>query len=129
MRGFSFAARNETARQVGGDFYDVITLDDESIGLVIADVSDKGIPAALYMAMTRSLLVSLARKVKTPQNVMQEANILLQQLSTSDMFVTVFYAVVHLDTLQVQYTRAGHDFPMLLRRGNKLPLSRVKVWH
>ena len=123
IRGFTFAARNETARQVGGDFYDVIFMDEESFGLVVADVSDKGIPAALYMAMTRSLLVSLARRSKSPRVVMQDANNLLQKLSTSDMFVTVFYAVINQQTLSMYYTRAGHDLPMLLRQGQVYPIT------
>ncbi len=115
--GFGFAARYEAARQVGGDFYDVIDLDDDHFGLVIADVSDKGMPAALYMALTRSLLVAQARHELSPAQVLREVNQLLLELSTSDMFVTIFYGVVDKRTQNLHYARAGHDRPLILRHG------------
>jgi serine phosphatase RsbU (regulator of sigma subunit) len=121
--GFRFAARTETARQVGGDFYDVICLDDDHFGIVVADVSDKGMPAALYMALTRSLLVSQARRELSPVLVLQDVNQLLQELSTADMFVTVFYGVVNRHTYSLRYARAGHDLPLLVRQGELVELN------
>lgn len=117
VTGYRFAARNEPARQVGGDFYDVILLDPEHIGLVIGDVSDKGMPAALYMALTRSLLLAEARKEYSPRNVMANINRLLLELGEPTMMVTVFYGVVECSTRRLSYTRAGHDRPLLLRDG------------
>ncbi len=118
LPGYTFAAHNRPARQVGGDFYDVIDLDAERFGIVIADVSDKGMPAALYMALTRSLILAEARRECSPQTVLSNVHRLLLELGQPDMFVTVFYGVVKTATRQLTYARAGHDRPLLLRRGS-----------
>jgi serine phosphatase RsbU (regulator of sigma subunit) len=120
--GFRFAAHNEPARQVGGDFYDVIDLDDDHFGLAIGDVSDKGMPAALYMALTRSLLRAEARRSLSPAAVVTSVNHLLQELGEPDMFVTVFYGVVDRTTRRMTFVRAGHDRPFLLRDGKAAEL-------
>ena len=121
--GYRFAACNEPARQVGGDFYDAFTLDTEHIGIVIADVSDKGMPAALYMALTRSLLFAEAHRERSPRQVLLNVNRLLRQLGEPDMFVTVFYGVIALPEGQLTYARAGHDYPILLRGGSATQLA------
>jgi sigma-B regulation protein RsbU (phosphoserine phosphatase) len=115
--GFAFAARCEPARRVGGDFYDVILLDADRFGVVIADVSDKGMPAALFMALTRSLLLAESRRERSPRAVLANVHRLLLELGEPDMFVTVFYGVVDVSSRQLTYARAGHDRPMLLRAG------------
>jgi sigma-B regulation protein RsbU (phosphoserine phosphatase) len=115
--GYTFAAHNEPARQVGGDFYDVIRLDADRFGVVIADVSDKGMPAALYMALTRSLLLAEAHRERSPRSVLASVNRLLLELGEPNMFVSVFYGVVEQATRRLVYTRAGHDRPLLLRSG------------
>jgi serine phosphatase RsbU (regulator of sigma subunit) len=115
--GYRFAAHNRPARQVGGDFYDVIELGPEHAGVVIADVSDKGMPAALYMALTRSLILAEARRARSPRAVLTSVNRLLQELGQPNMFVTVFYGVIERTTRRMTYTRAGHDRPLLLRAG------------
>jgi serine phosphatase RsbU (regulator of sigma subunit) len=115
--GYRFAARNETARQVGGDFYDVFRLDDSHFGLVIADVSDKGMPAALFMALTRSLLLAEARRELSPRAVLVRVHRLLRELGDPNMFVTIFYAVVDTATCTLTYVRAGHERPLLLHAG------------
>jgi serine phosphatase RsbU (regulator of sigma subunit) len=120
--GFRFAARNEPARQVGGDFYDVIDLDGDHFGIAIGDVSDKGMPAALYMALTRSLLRAEARRDLSPAVVVTSVNHLLQELGEPDMFVTVFYGVVNRNTRRMSFTRAGHDRPFLLRADQAIEL-------
>ncbi len=121
--GYAFAARNEPARQVGGDFYDVILLNADHFGVVIADVSDKGMPAALYMALTRSLLLAEARRERSPRAVLTNVNRLLLELGKPNMFVSVFYGVVEETTRQLTYARAGHDRPLLLREGTVQPLG------
>lgn len=121
--GFQFAAANEPARQVGGDFYDVIDLGGGTFGVAIADVSDKGMPAALYMALTRSLLRAEARRDRSPAAVVGQVNHLLLELAEPDMFVTLFYAVVDTRARQMTYTRAGHDRPVLLRAGQASELG------
>jgi serine phosphatase RsbU (regulator of sigma subunit) len=112
--GYQFAARSEAARHVGGDFYDVIDLDEDHFGITIADVSDKGMPAALYMVLTRTLLVAQARRDDSPAQVLHEVNHLIQELSTARMFVTVFYGVVEKHSGRLRYARAGHDLPVLI---------------
>lgn len=116
--GFRFAMRNEPARQVGGDFYDVVALDDADGGafaIAIADVSDKGMPAALYMALSRSLLLCEARLSRSPFDVICSVNELLLELGRPNMFVTVFFGLVNRRTRELRYVRAGHDYPILLR--------------
>ena len=114
---FSFSACNKPAREVGGDLYDVFWRDDEHIGIVIADVSGKSMPAALYMALTRSLLLAEARREPSPRAVLLSVNQLLRELGDPQMFVTVFYGVIDRATRVLTYARAGHDYPMLLRNG------------
>jgi sigma-B regulation protein RsbU (phosphoserine phosphatase) len=121
--GFHFAARSEPARQVGGDFFDVIALDGDRFGLAIADVSDKGMPAALYMALTRSLLLAEARRGGSPAAVLDSINRLLLELARPGMFVTLFYGVIDRASGQMTYTCAGHDLPVLLRDGRALELQ------
>lgn len=115
IAGYHFAAGNEPARQVGGDFYDVILLDDNHFGVAIADVSGKGMPAALYMALTRSLLRTEARRERSPRTVLETVNQLLLELGEPNMFVSIFYGVVDRATRQLTYCRAGHDRPLLAR--------------
>jgi serine phosphatase RsbU (regulator of sigma subunit) len=121
--GCRVVARNQPARQVGGDFYDVIALDADHYGIVVADVSDKGMPAALYMALTRSLLHAEARRELSPRAVLASVNRLLLELGDQPMFVTVFYGVVDTISRQFIFARAGHDRPLLLRDGGLQELS------
>lgn len=113
--GFTFSAHNEPARQVGGDFYDLFPLDADHFGVVIADVADKGMPAALYMALTRSLLMAEARRALSPREVLLNVNRLLLELGELDGFVSVFYGVVECSSTSLRYARAGHERPLLLR--------------
>ncbi len=123
MRGLTFAASYAPARQVGGDFYDVIRLDDERVALVIADVADKGMPAALYMALARSLILAEARQFDAPETVLRNVNQLLLELGEQDMFVTVFYGLLDRRQGTLTYTRAGHDHPLLVRDGRATALG------
>jgi serine phosphatase RsbU (regulator of sigma subunit) len=129
--GYSFAARSEAARWVGGDFYDVILLDAGRIGLIIGDVSDKGMPAALHMAQTQSLLRAEARHqaiagegaAPSPATMLRNVHRLLLDLGRFEMFVTVFCAVLETSTRQLTYARAGHDRPLVLRDHDVLSLG------
>jgi phosphoserine phosphatase RsbU/P len=118
LPGFQCAALNLPARQVGGDFYDVFPLSANCIGLVIADVSDKGMPAALYMVLSRSLIRAEAQRSDSPRKVLLAVNRLLQELNQSAMFVTVFFGVLDISRGLLTYVRAGHDRPLLLRAAN-----------
>ncbi len=113
LKEFSFAARSRPARQVGGDFYDVIPLSRGRVGLIMADVSDKGMSAALYMALTRSLIHAEAKRSSSPRKVLLSVHRLLLDMSQADMFVTVFYGVLDPAQSNLRYARAGHDRPLL----------------
>lgn len=116
VAGYGFSGRNVPARHVGGDMYDVIGLDDEHFGLLMADVSDKSVHAALFMAVTRTLFLSEARRSLSPAEVAQAVHRgLLEVSSKDDMFVTAFYGVLHAPSGRVTYVRAGQDRPLLLR--------------
>jgi serine phosphatase RsbU (regulator of sigma subunit) len=121
--GYQFATRYQAARFVGGDFYDVIDLGEGFIGLAIADVSDKGMPAALYMTLTRSLLRAEAYRERSPRAVLLRVNQLIMELGESSAFVTVFYGVLNTTTRELIYARAGHDRPLLLRGSITLELN------
>ncbi|MBM3135339.1 MAG: GAF domain-containing protein [Chloroflexi bacterium] len=123
--GYTFAACNEPARRVGGDLYDVILLAPDRFGVVIADVSGKGMPAALYMALTRSLLLAEARRQASPRAVLANVHRLLLELGQPNMFVTVFYGVVDGPARRLTYARAGHERPLLLRGEAVQPLGGV----
>jgi serine phosphatase RsbU (regulator of sigma subunit) len=117
LRGYAFAARNEPARRVGGDFYDAFLLEEGRFGVAVADVSDKGMAAALYMALSRSLLLAEARRERSPRRVLEEINRLLRDLGRPGMFVSIFYGIVDARERRMRYARAGHDRPVLLRDG------------
>ena len=123
IAGYGFAAYSEPAREVGGDFYDVIDLGDGRVGLVIADVSDKGMAAALYMALSRSLIRAEAMRETSPVVALGNVNRSLLDLGEQGMFVTVFYGVLDTAGGLLTYARAGHDRPLLLRDGAALSLT------
>ena len=118
LPGISCAVRRRAAWQVGGDFYDVIWLSQGHIGLVMADVSDKGMAAALYMALTRSLIRAEARHSASPRQVLLSVHKLLLEMSQATMFVTVFYGVLDPAQRTLRYARAGHDRPLLVSPGS-----------
>jgi serine phosphatase RsbU (regulator of sigma subunit) len=115
MPGFACAARYRAAYHVGGDFYDLIPLDGRRVGLVMADVSGKGMAAALFMALARSLIRAEAQRMASPQETLLRVNRLLLDMSRASMFVTVFYGVLDLAHGKLCYARAGHDYPLLFR--------------
>lgn len=115
MDGWELDLRWETAREVGGDFYDIFKLDENRLGMVIADVSDKGLPAALYMTVTRTLIHAYAADGNTPAQVLEEVNELLLNDSPEAMFITVIYAILSLDTGELVYANAGHNLPLIYR--------------
>lgn len=107
----------EPARQIGGDFYDFFMLNKDELCLVIGDVSGKGIPAALFMAVTRTLLRSIWQDEQSPAAALSRMNNELAQDNDSCMFVTVFCARINLATGSFTYASGGHNPPFLLRKG------------
>ena len=118
--GFTFAADWRPAREVAGDFYDFFSLPDGRWGMVLADVSGKGAPAALYMAMARSLIRSEAGRYSNPSAVLTEVNRKLLVECSNEMFVTVFYAIVDPVRRSLIYASAGHDPPFLRRASGRV---------
>jgi serine phosphatase RsbU (regulator of sigma subunit)/putative methionine-R-sulfoxide reductase with GAF domain len=109
---WDMAAVWRTARQVGGDFYDVFELPDRRLGLLIADVSDKGIPAALFMALTRTLIRAAVLDADSPAHVLKRVNDLIIPDNREEMFVTAVYGVLDIDTGRLTYANAGHNPPI-----------------
>ncbi len=113
--GWELAAKWETARQVGGDFYDAIPFEDGDLGLFIADVSDKGVPAALFMALTRTLFRVAATELPSPADVMRRLNDLLMPDTRQGMFVTAVYARLDPQNGAFTYANSGHNPPLWIR--------------
>ena len=104
------------AKEVGGDFYDIYRLENGKLGLVIADVSGKGIPAALFMMVCRTLLKGIAIGTNSPAEALTEANVLLHAENQESMFVTVFYGVYSPRTGTLTFSNAGHEPPVVRRK-------------
>jgi sigma-B regulation protein RsbU (phosphoserine phosphatase) len=109
-------ASMEAAKDIGGDFYDFFRIDDDHIALVVADVCGKGIPAALFMAVSRTIIRSKGMQGCSAETCMTESNHLLAAYSIDNMFVTVFYAIYNVKTGFISYSNAGHNPPLLLRQ-------------
>jgi anti-sigma regulatory factor (Ser/Thr protein kinase) len=113
LLGWLIAAHYRPARAVGGDFYDFIELDAGQLGLVIGDVTDKGIPAAMVMAATKSLLRASAQRLIDPGPVLARVNDQLCPEIPENMFVTCFYGVLDPATGSLRYANAGHNLPIV----------------
>ncbi len=112
---FEFAAVARPAREVGGDLYDIIRIDTDSVGIVMADASGKSVQAAIYMAIVKTLFLSQAIPGLSPAEVAHRVHNLLLKASTAEMFVTVFFAALNSASGQLTYVRGGHDRPILYR--------------
>ena len=123
---YQIYASMEPARNVGGDFFDVVRLEDNRVGLAIADVSDKGVPAALFMMSSRTWMKGAAISSPEPGTVLGEVNALLHEDNETQMFVTVLYAVYDPETGEFTYASGGHDAPLLVHSDGSselLPLT------
>ena len=107
-------ANMEPARDVGGDFYDFFKLEDGRVGIAIADVSDKGVPAALFMMSSRTLLKGTAIGLEEPGSVMEDVNNLLHEDNEAGLFVTVIYAVYSPKDGVLTYANGGHNPPLIV---------------
>ncbi len=110
------SARLEPAREIGGDLYDYSLIDDDHLFFAVGDVSDKGIPAALFMAVTKTLLKGIAETGMDPSEVLHRCNLELYGENDSMMFVTVFCGILDLRTGRLKYSNAGHEHPVIVRR-------------
>ncbi len=114
LAGCEFGARMVSARIVGGDFFDFIPFNAETVGIVVADVCGKGMPAALYMALTRGLLRAEVSRPDTAYAALQRVNQHLLDVSDAELYVTVVYGVLHHTTREFTYVRAGHTGPIVV---------------
>jgi serine phosphatase RsbU (regulator of sigma subunit)/predicted ester cyclase len=117
LEGWQISPYYQPAREVGGDFYDFHLLSEGRLGLVVGDATGKGVPAALVMSSTRSMLRALARASDSPGEVLEQVNDLLVTDIPPNMFVTCFYAILEPESGSLTYANAGHDLPYLHRNG------------
>jgi len=115
INGFEISGMNIPANQVSGDYFDYIKVDDERLGVAIADVSGKGVPASLIMAICRSVLRSTAPGSPSPSDVLQKVNRQLYPDIKEDMFISMAYAILDYARNTVILARAGHDAPLLYK--------------
>lgn len=126
LAGWEIAAHWQPAREVSGDFYDFLTFDDGRLGVIVADVTDKGVPAALVMATTRTLLRAAAERLRAPGEVLARANDVLCPDIPAKMFVTCFCAILDPATGLMRYANAGHDMPYLRRAAGGVEELRAR---
>jgi sigma-B regulation protein RsbU (phosphoserine phosphatase) len=120
FEGFDFGAQVIPMSAVGGDLFDFIPLDDDRLVIAVGDVSGHGVPAALFMAMTVTLLRAEACRTCSPQEVLRAVNRQLLKLGHRAMFVTILYGVLDRATCEFTYVRAGHELPILCRTNGDL---------
>jgi serine phosphatase RsbU (regulator of sigma subunit) len=116
LPGYQLAAYYQPAREVGGDFYDFLELDDGRLGLIVGDVTDKGVPAAIVMATTRTMLRASAQRLDSPGEVLKRVNDVIVRDIPPNMFITCLYAILDPETGHLRYANAGHDLPYRRRR-------------
>ncbi|MCE2982158.1 MAG: SpoIIE family protein phosphatase [Parachlamydia sp.] len=121
-RSFEIMGQMIPAKHVGGDFYDFFKIDSERLGFLIADVSGKGIPAALFMSMSRAIIRTVAQVASSPQECLIEANRILCLDNDACMFVTAFYGIFNIHTGEVECANAGHNPPIILRSAGEIEL-------
>ena len=127
LKGFELAALNLPAKEVGGDFYDFIPISEDKMGVTIADVSGKGVPAALFMALSRTIVRANATRSPDVVDVIQDANRLITADAKSGMFVTLFYAILDLREKTLTYVNAGHNPPVMFKgKTGELIMLRAK---
>ena len=114
---FDIFASMDPAKEVGGDFYDYFLIDDDHLGLVMADVSGKGVPAALFMMASKIIISNNVMMGKTPAQVLSDTNMALCANGQEDMFVTVWIGILEISTGKLTAANGGHEYPVLMRDG------------
>ncbi len=125
---FSLFASMTPAKEVGGDFYDFFLIDEDHLALVMGDVSGKGIPAALFMMVSMTMIqnTALAKRGDSPAAILNEVNDLLYRNNETMMFVMVWFAILTLSTGRMVETNAGHEYPLLKKRGGEYEILKRK---
>ena len=123
---FDIYASMDPAREVGGDFYDFFLIDDDHLCLVIADVSGKGVPAALFMMASKIVIANNAKMGKSPAQILTDTNASILRNSREEMFITVWLGILELSTGRLTAANAGHEYPVLQRPGEPYRLFKDK---
>jgi serine phosphatase RsbU (regulator of sigma subunit) len=126
LDGWKITRYYQPAREVGGDFYDFLRLQDSRVGLVIGDVSGKGIPAAVLMANTQSVLRTVAQRGPAPGQALMEANEVLCAYVPPNMFITCFYGILDPESGRLVYANAGHNLPCCQRHNGRVDELRAR---
>jgi serine phosphatase RsbU (regulator of sigma subunit) len=126
MPGVSLTAHCEPAREVGGDYYDFLPIDDSRFAVLIADVAGKGTSAALYMAELKGIILSLSQRYRSPRALLMDANRILARHLDTRTFITITYAVIDVDAGTLTYARAGHC-PLIYLPGPQAADRRAQV--
>ena len=119
---FELIGYNLPSKEVGGDYYDFISLNDKLVGVVIGDIAGKGIPAALLMSNLQAAFRICASSAGNTREVMQQVNIHITQTTAPEKFATLFYGVLNTQTLTMEYTNGGHNYPILWRHNGTYQL-------
>src|SRR5215217_6294712 len=127
LPGYQLAAYYQPAREVGGDFYDFLDLENGHLGLVVGDVTDKGVPAAIVMATTRTMLRASAQRLDSPGEVLKRVNDVIVPDIPPNMFITCLYAILDPATGLLRYANAGHDLPYLRHKGRPGDASELRA--
>ena len=123
---FDVYATMSPAKEVGGDFYDFFLIDENHLGLVIADVSGKGVPAALFMMISKILVQNYAMTGRSPAQVLKAVNDQICSNNREEMFVTVWFGILNTATGELTAANAGHEYPAMLQSGGKFELIKDK---
>ncbi len=123
---FDIFASMTPAKEVGGDFYDFFLLDDDHLAMVIADVSGKGVPAALFMVISKTLIKDQAQMCRSPKTILEEVNNKIDESNGEGMFVTVWLGILTISTGKIVAANAGHEYPALKKPGGKFELIKDK---
>ncbi|MBR3641679.1 MAG: SpoIIE family protein phosphatase [Oscillibacter sp.] len=123
---FDIYASMDPAKEVGGDFYDFFLVDDDHLCMVVADVSGKGVPAALFMMASKIVLANNAMLGKSPAKILTDTNAAICSKNREEMFVTVWLGVLELSTGKLTAANAGHEYPMLMQPGGDFELVKDK---
>ena len=123
---FDIYASMTPAKEVGGDFYDFFLVDDDHLGLVMADVSGKGVPAALFMMVSKILIYNFAMQGLSPSQVLEQTNTVICRNNEQDMFVTVWFGVLEISTGIITAANAGHEYPIIKKASGDFELFKDK---
>ena len=123
---FDLFATLKPAKEVGGDLYDFFFIDDDNLCFLIGDVSDKGVPAALFMAVTKTLIKGIAMQTNDPAEILKRVNLEAIHDNESCMFLTAFIAILNIKTGEIKFANAGHNPPLIVRKNRKISFLKVE---